>query len=74
MEEFITKSRGFYYNYSNVTPGIKVASSKDLEKLLCATKNEDFGNDNRSEINTLFYDYMDGKSAKRIAEYFIQIA
>lgn len=73
LEDFTTNSRGFYYNYFDVTPGVKVYSSKDLEEIIVSTVIEESRSKERSKTNSLFYDYMDGKSSKRIAEFFSQI-
>ncbi|WP_026728010.1 CDP-glycerol glycerophosphotransferase family protein [Flavobacterium denitrificans] len=70
LEDYILSSRGFYYDYSEVTPGIKVKSTDDLENLLCLTKTIDSKSDDQIKINKLFYDYMDGKSSHRITNFF----
>lgn len=69
LEEYMLSSRGFYYDYSEVTPGIKIKSTEDLQNLLCSAKAIDPKNDDQIEISKFFYDYMDGKSSYRIMEF-----
>jgi CDP-glycerol glycerophosphotransferase (TagB/SpsB family) len=69
-EEYIEKSRGFYYSYDEVTPGDKVFSAEELEGILCANEIKDEWGEVRGVIRNKFFTYKDGNSAKRTTEFF----
>ena len=63
------ESRGFYFDYDDVTPGPTVQCMSDLlDSLEVAIEPGDEYSDHREEVRKRFYKYKDGKSTERVIE------
>lgn len=61
-------TRGFYYHYDELVPGKIVDTS---QKLIQAIETKDFEEEKIPKFRNYFFTYQDGKSSKRIIDYFI---
>jgi len=68
-EKYVTTRNGFLFDYDEYTPAKQVFNQDELIKEInyILEGNDDFG-EKRKEIMNKFFDYIDGKSCKRIKE------
>ncbi len=69
LEEFSDHGRGFYRDYETYVPGPVV---KTTEELLDVIQREDYRKEKLHDFVKESYRYMDGKSAKRIADFLVK--
>lgn len=67
LEDYIS-TRGFYYHYDDLVPGKIVYTSAEMIK---AIDNKDFEQEKIPKFRDQFFTYQDGKTSKRIVDYFI---
>ena len=66
LEEY-TKTQGFYYDYEEVTPGIKAYSELEVfQSIKKYLKNPDLDRDKRVKVKNMFHKYQDGNSSERV--------
>lgn len=64
LSEYIA-TRDFYYEYEPFLPGKLVTTQEELK---LAIRNEDFETEKIEPFKKRFFDHLDGKSAKRVAD------
>lgn len=67
LQDYVS-TRGFYYHYDELVPGKIVDNSQEL---IQAIENKDFEEEKIPKFKDHFFTYQDGKSSKRIIDYFI---
>jgi CDP-glycerol glycerophosphotransferase (TagB/SpsB family) len=73
FQEYSTK-RGFYYDYNEVTPGLKAISWDDLlNKIDLYLNNPNLDNNFRTKIRNKFNKYQDGNNCRRLSEKMKQV-
>jgi CDP-glycerol glycerophosphotransferase len=68
IEKYLKQDREFYFNYDEVTPGVKVRSIEELVRCIEATlHNDDHYAEIRKKLADRFFTHRDGRSAQRVA-------
>lgn len=67
LQDYVS-TRGFYYHYDELVPGKIIDNS---QKLVQAIEDKDFEEEKIPKFKDHFFTYQDGKSSKRIIDYFI---
>lgn len=74
MEIYINESRELYYDYNEVTPGIKVETMDELmEAIQYYLDGKDNFETKRQEILNMMFDYNDGKSSERLYQKLVKL-
>ena len=68
LESYLSGSRGFYYDFDDVTPGAKVRTANEVTAFMGA--NDDESKEARSELQTKLFKYNDGNASERIVRFF----
>ena len=69
LEEFSDQGRGFYRNYEEYVPGPVVRTTEEILEVI---EKEDYKKERLHEFVKDSYTYMDGKSAKRVADFVMK--
>lgn len=69
MEDYVV-NRDFYYPYRNFVPGKIV---RDEEHIIDSILNNDFEQYKVEEFKKRSFDYLDGKSSERVAEFILSL-
>lgn len=69
LDEFSDHGRGFYRDYKEYVPGPVVETTKEILEVI---KKEDYKKEKLHEFVKDSYLYMDGKSAKRVADFVVK--
>lgn len=68
-ERYLTKDRGFYYDFESNVPGDIVKTDDELIKLI---KEGSYNAEKRDSFLKMQFDYMDGNSSKRIVDFILE--
>lgn len=69
LEEFSDQGRGFYRNYEEYVPGPVVKTTDEILEVIASG---DYKKEKLHEFVKDSYTYMDGKSAKRVADFIMK--
>lgn len=64
---YLNKDRGFYFDFEKTAPGPVLT---DMDSLIQAVKNRNWNLDKAKAFARLHNDFFDGKSAKRVVDYY----
>lgn len=65
-ERYLTKDRGFYYDFESNVPGDIVKTDDELIKLI---KEGSYNTEKHNSFLKMQFDYLDGNSSKRIVDF-----
>ncbi len=72
--EKYTKTQGFYYDYEEVTPGIKAYSEFEVfQSIKKYLKNPDLDRDKRVKVKDMFHKYQDGNCSERVYQEIMKL-
>lgn len=69
LDTYITKDRGFYYDFEKNVPGTIV---KNTEQLIRTIKNKDFSEEKTKEFLSKQFNRIDGEASKRIVDFVLR--
>ena len=69
FDSYLTKERGFYFDFKSTVPGPVVYDSNQLIDVI---KNNDFEKSKLSKFVKTQFDEIDGKSSKRVVDYLLK--
>lgn len=73
LEEYISNMDGFFYDYEENTPGIKVKTQKEMRNaVLHSLHCEDSFAEQRKQVSNRFHTYQDAHSSNRIIESILR--
>ena len=73
LEEY-TKTQGFYYDYEEVTPGIKAYSELEVfQSIKKYLKNPDLDKVKRIKVKDMFHKYQDGNCSERVYREIVNL-
>lgn len=67
-DSYLTKERGFYFDFKSTVPGPIVY---DSQALIDVIKNEEFNESRMSEFVKTQFDEIDGQSSKRVVDFLL---
>lgn len=68
-DRYLTKDRGFYYDFESNVPGDIVKTDDELIKLI---KEGSYNTDKHNSFLKMQFDYLDGNSSKRIVDFILE--
>lgn len=68
-ERYLTKDRGFYYDFESNVPGDIVKTDDELIKLI---KEGSYNTEKHNSFLKMQFDYLDGNSSKRIVDFILE--
>lgn len=67
-DDYMSKDRGFYFDFKNTVPGVIVDNSKDL---INSIKNEDFNKDKIQPFLETQFNELNGQASKRVVDFLL---
>lgn len=67
LEKYLSGSRGFYYEFEEVTPGVKVRTANEVAGFIDADSDEN--EEARSQLLVKLFKYNDGNACERIVRF-----
>lgn len=71
LEYYFNEDREFYFDYNDVTPGVKINDFEALLEQLNSLQSLDYSQV-RTQIRDRFWHHQDAAASQRISEYFIK--
>lgn len=72
--EKYSKLQGFYYDYNEITPGIKAYNEDEVfDAIKKYFENPDFDKDKRIKAKNMFHKYQDGNCSERVYQEIIKL-
>ena len=68
-DRYLTKDRGFYYDFESKVPGDIVKTDDELIKLI---KEGSYNTEKHNSFLKMQFDYLDGNSSKRIVDFILE--
>lgn len=68
-DRYLTKDRGFYYDFESNVPGDIVKTDDELIKLI---KEGSYNTEKHNSFLKMQFDYLDGNSSKRIVDFILE--
>lgn len=68
FDSYLTKERGFYFDFKSTVPGPVVSDSKELINII---KHNDFDESKLSQFVETQFDVIDGNSSKRVVDFLL---
>ena len=68
-ERYLTKDRGFYYDFESNVPGDIVKTDDELIRLI---KEGNYNTEKQDSFLKMQFDYIDGNSSKRIVDFILE--
>ena len=68
-DRYLTKDRGFYYDFESNVPGDIVKTDDELIKLI---KEGSYNTEKHNSFLKMQFDYLDGNSSKRIIDFILE--
>lgn len=69
FDSYLTKERGFYFDFKSTVPGPVVYDSNQLINII---KNKDFNESKLSKFVKTQFDEIDGKSSERVVDFLLK--
>jgi CDP-ribitol ribitolphosphotransferase len=68
LDYYLSKDRGFYFDYEKCVPGIIV---RNTDELIESIKNNNFVNSKNQEFLNYQFNHLDGKASSRIVNFIL---